>query len=109
MLDKRSEEKGICVIRGCATYMTTMEAAETGCYRWFRIVQTGKNSSFNYRLHITGLELYGVLISDMYGNFTAPPVNNSVTQDTQDAMDPATSPMSPGITGDSADADPIKL
>lgn len=35
---------------------------EVGALRYFRIVQTGKNSSGGYGLYLSGIELYAVLI-----------------------------------------------
>ncbi|XP_022810521.1 centrosomal protein of 83 kDa-like [Stylophora pistillata] len=35
---------------------------EVGAFRFFKIVQTGKNSSKDYGIYLSGIELYGVLI-----------------------------------------------
>lgn len=49
-------------------------------YRIFRLVQTDKNSSFNSRFHVSGFELFGLLISDHFGNYTEPTPQANYTQ-----------------------------
>lgn len=72
MLDKREDDKSIEKSGSSQTFEVTTPEAKDKTFRYFRIVQIGKNSTYNHRMHITGFEIYGTLISNLYGNYTAP-------------------------------------
>lgn len=50
-------------LRKPSSYTATWSVEEeTGAFRFFHIVQTGKNSSKDFGIYLTGMELYGVLL-----------------------------------------------
>lgn len=51
-------------LHGPSTFTATWPiVGEVGAYRFFRVVQKGKNSSNEYGIYLSGIELYGVLIT----------------------------------------------
>ena len=72
MLDKKEDCDVLKSSGASKTFETTTDAAKNTTYRYFRIVQIGKNSSFNFRFNLSGFEMYGTLISNLYGNCTKP-------------------------------------
>lgn len=54
-------------LRKPSSYTATWSVEEeTGAFRFFQIVQTGKNSSKDFGIYLTGMELYGVLLKGSY-------------------------------------------
>ena len=51
-----------CGLKEHLTYTWTIDA-NPNAFRYFRIFQTGKNSSDKFGIFLSGIELYGVLIS----------------------------------------------
>lgn len=50
-------------LHGPSTFTATWPiVGEVGAYRFFRVVQKGKNSSNEYGIYLSGIELYGVLM-----------------------------------------------
>ncbi|XP_022785904.1 serine/threonine-protein kinase MRCK beta-like [Stylophora pistillata] len=64
VLKKHSNDSSL---RNSSSYTATWSVEEeTGAFRFFQIVQTGKNSSKDYGIYLTGMELYGVLLKGSY-------------------------------------------
>jgi len=72
LLDKRQKDKTISSKGGTGTFQLNVKRPVTPLLRYFRLVSTEKNSSHTHRFHVCGFEMYGVLISDNYGNYTDP-------------------------------------
>ena len=57
---RKTEKKELdCSSHLTATWCTD---AKVGAYRFFQIVQTGKNSDGKYGIYLSGIELYGALL-----------------------------------------------
>jgi len=67
------EHKQDAAVKGAGSSFTwEVNNPDEDLYRYFRLVQVDKNSSFTHRFHCTGFELYGILISNHYGNYSDP-------------------------------------
>ena len=64
VLKNHKNDHGLEEHKSSGTYCTCTWAidGELKAFRYFRIVQTGKNSSWRFGIFLSGIELYGVLV-----------------------------------------------
>ena len=64
MLKNHENDHGLEEPKSYSTYCTCTWAiyGELNAFRYFRIFQTGKNSSAKFGIFLSGIELYGVLV-----------------------------------------------
>ncbi|XP_074624304.1 uncharacterized protein LOC141882226 isoform X4 [Acropora palmata] len=64
MLKNHNNDRGLAETKSPSTYCTHTWAIDGNfnAFRYFRIFQTGKNSSGNLGIFLSGIELYGVLV-----------------------------------------------
>ena len=63
-LKNHKNDHGLGELKSCSTYCTCTWAihGELNAFRYFRIFQTGVNSSGRFGIFLSGIELYGVLV-----------------------------------------------
>jgi len=64
VLKNHKNDHGLGELKSCGTYCTCTWAihGELNAFRYFRIFQTGVNSSGRFGIFLSGIELYGVLV-----------------------------------------------